>query len=59
LSSTPSPDYHSFAVNFDDKTAFSLDIDPITVFTVSPIYEKWKGGNARVLRRWPTVRSII
>jgi hypothetical protein len=52
-----SPDYHSISVTFDDKTSLSLDIDPIPAFIVTPMHEKWKGANARVLRRWPTIRS--
>lgn len=52
-----SPDYHSISVNFDDKTSLSLDIEPVPGFTVSPIYQRWKAGNSRVLRSWPVIRS--
>ena len=52
-----SPDYHSISVNFDDKTTLSLDIDPVPGFTISPIYQRWKAGNSRVLRSWPVIRS--
>lgn len=53
-----SPDYHSISVNFDDKTTLSLDIDPVPGFTVSPIYQRWKAGNSRVLRGWPKITSL-
>ena len=52
-----SPDYHSISVNFNDKTSLSLDIDPVPGFTISPIYQRWKAGNSRVLRSWPVIRS--
>jgi hypothetical protein len=48
---------HSITLVFHDKTELRFDIEP--GFTVFADYSDWKTGDARVIRRWPGVRSRL
>jgi hypothetical protein len=50
-------DYHCVAIRFQDRTDLEVIIDSALTFKAS-LYE-WKGGNQRVLKRWPIIRSEL
>ena len=52
-----SDEYHYVSVRFDDQTEFFFDIEIENRLKVSPELVKWKEGNSRVLKRWPTFRG--
>ena len=47
--------YHVIDINFEDKTALHLSIEPC--FTLEREYADWKTGNHRSLKEWPLIRS--
>jgi len=49
-------DYQCVSIHFQDNTDLEVMIDPALAFKAS-LYD-WKTGKQRLLRRWPTVRSV-
>jgi hypothetical protein len=54
---TDDGDYHSIVIRFQDNTDLEVLIDPVLEFKAR--FYDWKGGNQRVIKRWPTVRSNV
>jgi hypothetical protein len=50
-------DYYGISVRFQDKTSLTFPMEPC-VFT-SPVYEDWAGGESKILRQYPPIRSEI
>jgi hypothetical protein len=50
-----SSDYRCVSIRCTDKTAFTVTIDSCLTFQAE--HSKWKGGEQRVLERWPVVLS--
>jgi hypothetical protein len=47
-------EYHSISISFQDKHSLTFVINPD--ITVQTQYEKWTGGNSRLIKRWPDIR---
>ena len=54
-----SPGQHSISIDFDDRKALTLMIDLEPRFSIDAELEDWKGGNSRLLRRWPRLYSKV
>jgi hypothetical protein len=48
-------DFSGVTLVFDDDTELILEILPR--FDVLAVYSEWKGGEERVIERWPLVRT--
>lgn len=49
------PSYNCLELVFNDDTGLSIEIEPS--FTVDAYFSRWKAGNQRILRRWPSIRN--
>lgn len=52
-----SADYRCISIRFQDKTDFTVEIDPSLSLTFNAMHSDWKTGDQRVLKRWPSVHS--
>jgi hypothetical protein len=52
-----SSDYRCISIRFQDKTDFTVEIDPCLGLTFNAMHSGWKTGDQRVLKRWPSVNS--
>lgn len=50
-----SSDYRCVSIRFEDKTDFTVELDTRLVLTA--LHSGWKGGNMRVLKRWPKIEE--
>jgi hypothetical protein len=48
-------DFHCISIRFQDETDLTFIIDPALTFRAD--YSRWKGGEQKVLKRWPVLRS--
>src|SRR6266446_6985735 len=48
-------DFHSISINFQDKTALHLRIDPC--FILNADFANTKSGNVNIIREWPPIPS--
>jgi hypothetical protein len=48
-------DFHCINIRFQDETDLTFVIG--TALTFRADYSNWKGGEQKVLKRWPVVRS--
>jgi hypothetical protein len=48
--------HHNIAINFSDKTAIILSIDPCVA--VFPYLEDWTTGDCKVIKEWEPITSI-
>ena len=48
-------DFHSISIDFQDKTALHLRIDP--GFTLNADFADTKSGNLNLIREWPPIPS--
>ena len=48
-------DFHSLSIDFQDKTALHLRIDP--GFTLNADFADTKSGNVNLIREWPPIPS--
>ena len=48
-------DHHSIVIEFQDKTALDLEIEPS--FTLKAVQEDFRSSEVKVLRRWPAMHS--
>ncbi|HET8892196.1 MAG TPA: hypothetical protein VFQ41_25085 [Candidatus Angelobacter sp.] len=48
-------DFHCISIRFQDETDLTFVIDPALTFRAD--YSRWKGGEEKVLKRWPVFRS--
>ena len=53
-----SSEQHSISIRFDDNTNLNFLIDAWFTFAFKTDYLASKGGNDRVLKRWPVVRGV-
>jgi hypothetical protein len=53
-----SSEHQSITIRFDDNTDLSFLIDAWFTFNFKTDYLISKGGNHRVLKRWPAVKSV-
>ncbi|HWZ43927.1 MAG TPA: hypothetical protein VNW97_10635 [Candidatus Saccharimonadales bacterium] len=49
------PEHHSITVMFQDNTFLNLAVEP--GFTLRASLQSVKTGNARVIKRWPSIPS--
>ena len=54
---TVEPGHYGISLRFQDKTAITFVIEPC-VFAF-PVYEDWTGGEAKILKQYPPMRSEI
>ena len=50
-------DFRSITIDFEDKTALNLIIEPALL--IDSHFSDFSSGDERVVKRWPTVRSVI
>ena len=48
-------DFHCISIRFQDETDLTFVINPALTFRTD--YSRWKGGEQKVLKRWPVFRS--
>lgn len=48
-------DFQCVSIRFKDNTDLTVVID--TALTFRAEYSEWKGGNQKVVKRWPVIRS--
>ena len=48
-------DFHCISIRFQDETDLTFVIDPALTFRAD--YSRWKGGEQKVLKRWPVFRG--
>lgn len=48
-------DFHCISIRFQDETDLTFVIGPALTFRAD--YSRWKGGEQKVLKRWPVLRS--
>jgi len=51
------PDFHNLMITFTDKTSLNLIIEPYLL--IDSHFSDTKNGDQRILKRWPTIRSMM
>lgn len=49
-------DFHCISIRFQDSTDLTFVIESALTFRAD--YSKWKDGEQKVLKRWPSVTSV-